>query len=533
MKDVVGLFVEGLAGLATLLAALGVSSWVGRASSRSGSDERGPRLRVLAGLVLTPLVVLALSPVAAGLCGWHDLMRAWLLLHAEHRRAWEVFWFVMLVLGAIEFLWRGWYAWRKRAFPVPPLMRSIMHAAVVTGVALAVVKGILGHDISTALASTALLTAVVGFALQGVLGNLLAGMSLHMSGSTAPGDWVAVGDVEGEVVETNWRETRLRTLGGHMLHIPNSKVADSVIHNMSRPTPRRRHHVEVGASYSDAPGEVIDALLQSALSVPSVLRDPPPTAYVERYQDFGINYVLRYWTDSYHQHTPIDGDVQRMIWYQFKRRGIEIPFPMSDKLLNDFMEVVYHQRVQPPPDSELERRARDLASSDFCRKLLADQDGAPLLSAAELRAVAGDIRHTRFSAGETIFRQGEEGDTAYVVVRGLVKGRVAHPDVPTVLFELGPGALFGEMNLITGLPRTATLTMESEVELLAIPRDAFTRILALRPEIPQELSALVAQRAAQNAAAYERLKAAGSGQAADALRQHSIFERFMQLLGRK
>ncbi len=81
----------------------------------------------------------------------------------------------------------------------------------------------------------------------------------------------------------------------------------------------------------------------------------------------------------------IDGDVARKIWYQFKRRGIEIPFPMSDKLLNDMMAVVSHQRRLPPQDDEIERRVGDLKDSDFCTRILVDADGQALLQDAELR----------------------------------------------------------------------------------------------------------------------------------------------------
>ncbi len=66
-----------------------------------------------------------------------------------------------------------------------------------------------------------------------------------------PFDWVRIGDVEGRVIETNWRETRLQTHGGHVLVVPNSTVANATIHNMSRPTPRRRHSLPVGAGYAD------------------------------------------------------------------------------------------------------------------------------------------------------------------------------------------------------------------------------------------------------------------------------------------
>jgi len=309
-------------------------------------------------------------------------------------------------------------------------------------------------------------------------------------------------------------------------------VASSVLHNMTRPTPLRRHAVHVGASYSDAPGEVIAALLEAAAAVPGVLRDPAPSAYVVEYKDFGINYRLRFWTERYFDRTAVEGDVMRMIWYQFKRRGIEIPFPMSDKLLNDFMAVVYRQRRMPPESEEIRRIARDLVGSDFIGRLLVDENGRALLSEEDLAGLAPSIRRVRFTAGEMIFRQGEAGESCYVVTRGTVRGRVEYSDVRQAHeFELGPGSLFGEMSLVTGLPRTATLVSPGEVEVLMISREAFTRLLALRKEIPEVLARIVAQRAEANMAAFERLKSLGDVNVAETLKHKNILSRFLRLLG--
>jgi CRP-like cAMP-binding protein len=387
-------------------------------------------------------------------------------------------------------------------------------------------------DISPLLASTALLTAVVGFALQGVLSNLLAGMSMHLTRSVLPSDWVRIGDVEGKVIETNWRETRLQTYGGHILVVPNSTVANATIHNMSRPTPLRRHTLPVGASYADPPGDVIDALVQAALSVPKVLRDPLPDAVVTEFKDFGINYVLRYWTQSFSTRQTIDGDVARMIWYQFKRRGIEIPFPMSDRLLEDFMTVVFNQRRLPPEDGEMTRRIADLKASDFCTQILVDGQGAPLLQDEDLRQVADKMRRHRYTCGETLFSQGDPGNTCYVVVSGRLHGRMEYEDAKqAVEFDLGPGALLGEMSLMTGVPRTASVFVQDEVELLEIPQDAFACLLGLHPEIPAVLSQLVADRAGKNAAALERLKSIPTEDLAQTLKQENILRRFLRIIG--
>lgn len=534
MTDFMGLSVVTVLAVVLLSMAYGLRAAIVGKRLRAISEGRSRVKSIsLLGLVLPAALVLVLTAPALLVCRLHHGFDAWMGMskHADYVTAWFVFWFLLLMQDACEVALRVFYRLRNKPFPIPKLIRDILRFLLLVGSLMLVAKVVLGQNISTALASTALLTAVMGFALQGVLGNLLAGMSMHIVRSTVPGDWVAVGDIEGEVIETNWRETRLRTLGGHMLVIPNGKVAESVIHNMTHPTPLRRVRISVGASYSDAPAEVIEALEQSALSVPEVLREPRPTALLTEYKDFGINYDLRFWTNHYEGRESLASEVQCRIWYQFKRRGIEIPFPMSDKLLNDFMEVVYNQRRKEPEDKELERNQAALRQSDFCHKLLSDAEGNMVVSDADLRTVASGLRRLRYTKGETLFRQGDTGSSAYVLLQGSLDGRIEFEgDVPAHRFTLGPGTLVGEMSLMSGLPRTATIDVAQEAELLEVPEAAFGRLLALRAEIPARLAELVAQRAAQNAEMYAKLKAMPPSGVGASLRRETILTRFRRLL---
>jgi small-conductance mechanosensitive channel/CRP-like cAMP-binding protein len=520
------------------LAVFAIASSVTLPLRRAINDHEHPAQGLLQGVkniighVSRPLAVLVVTELLLGTFRFWAWINQYLLRIPDDIKAWLSFWLIVLSINLVEGIARQVYIIRGRTFPIPELLVSIIRTILLVASAFAVLKTILDLDISPLLASTALVTAVVGFALQGVLSNLLAGMSLHVTRSVMPADWVRIGDVEGKVIETNWRETRLRTNAGHTMLVPNSTVATATIHNMTWPNPLRRHSLPVGASYSDAPGDVIDALVQSALSVPEVLRIPPPDAYVSEFKDFGINYILRYWTESFQERHSIDGDVARMIWYQFKRRGIEIPFPMSDKLLEDFMTVVYHQRRLPPEDEEITRRIADLKTSDFCTQILVDEKGNPLLQDNDLRQVAAMMRRIRYTFGEVLFSQGGPGDTCYVVVSGHLHGRVEYDDATQAIeFNVGPGALLGEMSLMTGLPRTATVHVQEEVELLEIPQNAFACLLALHPEIPAVLSQLVAERAAKNTAALERLKSITTEDLAQTLRQDNILRRFLRIIG--
>ncbi len=489
-------------------------------------------LKFLAGRISFPLSVLVLTRLLFLALGLHPYLAA-RAGPADFIFWWSVFWAAVTFLYLIETLLLLAYARSDRSFPVPALLRNIVRFIIILLAAFVVLRYGLKIDISPLLASTALLTAVIGFALQGVLGNLLAGMSMHLTRSVLPSDWVEIGSEEGKVIATNWRETRLRTIGGHTIVIPNSMVASSVIRNLTVPTALRRHDINVGASYSDAPGEVIEALVAAAKSVDKVLSRPAPSAYVTEFQDYGINYVLRFWTERYHDRVPIEGDVGRMIWYRFKRRGIEIPFPMSDKLLNDFMAVVYRQRKMSPEEDEIRRRAADLAASDLISSFLSDEEGNSLLREGDLERLARHTRRVRFTEGEILFRQGEQGNFCYILVSGELEGRIEYSDLdgsPAAVFAVKPGSLIGEMSLVTGLPRTATVRSLAESELLELGEEGFRQLLSFREEIPERLAELVSTRAAANAAELERLREINIEEAAESITKESIFRRFLNML---
>jgi small-conductance mechanosensitive channel/CRP-like cAMP-binding protein len=448
-----------------------------------------------------------------------------------YAHTWFLFWSLYALVRLVEGLFVEGFVQMGRVCPLSRLTRGILRLAIMMGIAFLLIRYQLNQKIGVLLTSTAIVTGVIGFAMQGVLGNLLAGMSIHACRTLTVGDWVSIDGMEGQVTHVNWRETRLRA-GGHIMIIPNGKVADAVIRNYSAPNTLRRHSVPISASYGDAPGDVIAALLEAADCIPDVLKTPKPDAYVTGFKDFSIDYVLRFWSKKYELATVIQGEVMRMIWYKFNRRGIEIPFPMSGRMLGNFMEAVHAQRFEKPLASEIERNVDDMLRCDFGRKLLANSEGVCILNRDELKEVARSVKRTRFTYGETLMRQGEEGESFYALIQGQVHGCITSSDTAKPLeFDLQPGAIFGEMSLLTGLPRSATMTAVTNCDLLEFDRAAFTQLLALREEIPRVLSDLAADRAAQNAASLERLKASGGPPVE--LARDGILRRLKRMLGER
>jgi len=261
----------------------------------------------------------------------------------------------------------------------------------------------------------------------------------------------------------------------------------------------------------------------AAREVPEVLDRPAPDALVTAFEDYGINYRLRYWTRNYQQRVLIDGQVCRHIWYKFKRRGIEIPFPMSDKLLNDFMTVVYQQRKLATDDQDVAAIAHQLAASQLGEMLPLD--------AADYARLAPRVRRELYTHGEALMTQGDPGDTFHVLVSGKLTGTITGDDVIT--FDVGPGAVLGEMSLLTGEARGATLVVAEGSVVLTFDREAFVALLGLTPEVPERLADLAAERLARNRAAADSARAERAQVIVDGDERASVLSRLLGFLGRR
>lgn len=481
--------------------------------------------------LMRPVAVLVLSGL------WLELVQRMPLTETireiwwQGTKAWLVLWGILLVLALFEGVTVSLYSLRGKTFPVPPLLRNIVRGFIVLAVVFSLLKYSLGVNISPLLASTALVTAVVGFALQGVLGNLMAGMSLHLVRSVVPGDWVRIDDVEGQVVEMNWRETRLRTNGGHYIILPNSRVANAQIHNMAYPDRRRRHEMLIPLRCTVPPEEAAHELAEAAAAVPGVLKDPPPTARIAGFKDYAVEYRLRFWSESYYNRVPLEGDVARMVWYRLRRRGIELPLPVAGEWVAQLRDA--WSRSEQTEREEIARRVDDLKKSELVSKWLVDRQGDPLIGHADLERLAEHVRRVRYATGEAIFRQGDVGTTCYVVVKGRLRGSMEFSDAPEpAVFDIMPGALIGEMSLVTHLPRVATVLALEETELLEISEIAFQYLLALRPDVPERLAAVVAERAAANAATLGRLKSVAAESVPKNITRKTILDKLLDLIGR-
>lgn len=175
-----------------------------------------------------------------------------------------------------------------------------------------------------------LLSVGIGFGLQNVTANFVAGLVLLFERPIRIGDRVTVGDVEGDVEEISMRATKVRTLNNISIIVPNSQFTSSNIVNWSYGDPRIRLDIDVGVSYGSNLDLVLKSLKEVALESPKVLKDPEPDVLLREFGESSWNMRLRLWIDNPERHHQVRSDINCAIVRKFRENGIEIPFPQRD-----------------------------------------------------------------------------------------------------------------------------------------------------------------------------------------------------------
>jgi small-conductance mechanosensitive channel/CRP-like cAMP-binding protein len=348
------------------------------------------------------------------------------------------------------------------------------------------------------LTTSAVGAVVAGLALQDTLGNLVAGLAIQVEKPFQLGHWIRLGEWEGEVAEITWRAVKVRTRDGNQVIIPNGELSKSALVNYSEPASPTRVHVDVGAAYEHPPSAVKAAILESLAHEPLVLDAPSPHVVLSAFDASAITYRAHFWIERIFLDEEATNRVRTAVYYSFKRHGISIPFPIQ----------VQYETVLPPSGPSDDARAgwdRLLAGTDLFG-LLDESDRHSLVTSAGAR-LYGD--------SEPIVLQGEPGSSAYVVCDGAV--RVLLEPGSREVATLGVGEYFGEMSLLTGEARTATVRAKGDCQVLEIAAEGFRRLLMQNPATLERIAATVADRRAGLAKAREAMVEATPREAASSL----------------
>lgn len=373
-----------------------------------------------------------------------------------------------------------------------------------------------GFSVAGLITTSAVLTAVIGFSLQDTLGNVMGGLSVQLDKSLKVGDWVSLGSGQatGRVTEIRWRYTAIETRNWDTIIIPNGALVKSQItilgRRMGAPVQTRRS-VDFFVDFRTPPTDVIDAV-ESALRKDPVQRmatDPPPHVLFIGIKDSYAHYVARYWLTDLAVDDPPDSATRVRIWYALRRAGIPLSIPASAI----FLTPDTPERDQRKTEQELDRRIAAIAQVDLFRGLGDDVR----------RELATHLAFTPFAAGERVCREGEHDDGLFVIVDGEAIVRIGSGTEEREVARLVGGQFFGEMSLMTGEARTATVVAATDLTCYRVNKAAFQVVLREQPQIAEDIADVLASRRTALSAVRDE---------ADEVKRHRTETAKQDLLGR-
>ena len=379
--------------------------------------------------------------------------------------------------------------WERVGRPMSRIFLDVFRLLVVAAVFMAVLfeAGVKPENLFT---GSAVVTAVLGFALRDTLGNVFAGLAIHAEHPFEIGDWIQYDSVQahiGKVVEINWRATKVITLDEAYVIIPNGQLAQASIRNFTKPEPWSRRSLFVVAPYGVSPQRVQQVILAAIRDSFGVLAHPAPSVVTNDFKERGVEYWVRFFTTEFDKRDRVDGMARDRIWYAFARERIELPVATQEIRLTTL--------PLPPiePASAGGRRREEC---------LRQVDVLAALDGPQMATLAAESRERVFAAGEAVIRQGDPGASLFVVMDGQVEVTASETAGPTVrLATLHAGDYFGEMSLMTGAPRSATVTAVVETRLLEVSREACRGILQAEPGLVERLGEALRRRLAGRAEA--------------------------------
>jgi small-conductance mechanosensitive channel len=419
----------------------------------------------------------------------------------------------LLLSGALLIV--DFFMARRLRFEIPAILRDFSLIGLFFVGVLLILYYRTDLDVTGLFTTSAVISIVIGLALQDTLGNLFSGLALQTERSFVTGDWVRFGDREGVVVDISWRATKLRTRANDLVIIPNSQISKDIVINYSRPSRVHAELVHIGVHYRHAPADVIAALEEASDQTAGILKRPRVDVRTEKFDDFAIVYEIKYWIKDYAELEDIADDFMTRVWYVFRRHSIEIPFPI--RTVNLRQVTAETERAEAQADDErIYDRLREVELFEA-------------LTEEEARALAVRARVEQFFTEETVLRQGAAGDSLYIIDTGRVEVVVSHDGRSERIAEAGPGEFLGEMALLTGEERTATVVTLQPTRFFVIDREAFRDTLLRNPAIVEEISETLTRRRAELEATHAELHRAAAATPEEEKRQ--ILSRIWDFFG--
>lgn len=374
---------------------------------------------------------------------------------------------------------------------VPELLFLLPRLVVLIVAFWLLLEGIWAVDLSSLATALGVGSLVVSLALQDTLSGLASGFLLLGDRPFSPGDWIRVGDIEGRVVDVNWRSSRIETRPGDLVIVPNSKLAGEIITNFDEPTRHHRVDVQVQVAFSNSPTKAKEMLLAAAWATPGVLADPAPSVRVVQVDDPLMTYQTRLWIDDYGIGPRVRSDFGSLVWYHSHRMGVPLPSPAYDLYHHDPAQEQAEATIGPEEVTAMLRAVPIL-------------DG---LDEAEFEVLAAASTVATFAEGEFVLGSDRTGNDVFVINQGLARVLVDDPaGNPVTVVELGAGDVFGILGASPDGPPPRVVAI-TDCKLVVVEGDVAGSVTSRNPEVSDAVTKLMSSRRGR----VERIQSGGVG----------------------
>ena len=378
----------------------------------------------------------------------------------------------LLLLNLLVFQQAPEGTWRYRA---PSLFQDLLRMLLVAIGAAIVLAVVWQQNLGGLIAALGVGSIVLGLALQETLGNLMSGIALLFEKPFTIGDWIAVGDEQGEVVEINWRSVHLRTRERNLLVFPNAVLGREYITNYARPSALQTLRLSFAFSLEDPPNQVKKVLRQTAEELDLVLEDPPPRALARDVLDDRIRYEAFLFIDKPRQIPQIADEYTSKVWYAARRAGLELPLPAGYEIKLD--------------DPRSRRGAVDV------RGCLGKAQGFEVLADDDIKRLSDTAQVLMFADGETVIGEGTVADAVYVISSGSLQVTWAPEGEVVASLMLGPGEVIGVASLARQQASHTHITCDGDATLIRVPNDVVDTCLQKDARLAHEFARLFDVRA--------------------------------------
>ena len=374
---------------------------------------------------------------------------------------------------------------RMKGRPVPKILKHMIGIAVFIVAVLLSLNLVFSGAYTSLLTLSSVIAVVIGLALRPIILDVFSGLSANLDSAFHIGDWIQIArrggssTYTGWVEEINWRTTHLRTRAGNLIICPNSTLSTAIITNHSRPSRLSRYELQVKLPPELDAERGRQVLLSAALACAGRASGPtlgtPPDVLITGMEASGVQYCVRFWLDPAELSADsVTDTVARSVLSHLRLAGI----PLSEKVL-----LSRESRVILDP-SHPASRAKVLAKATLFAGV----------SPEVLQLVAEGVRLARFSEGDHLIEQGSSGSDMYLLLEGAVDVLVDVDGKDVLVAHMQAGDYFGEMSLLTGEPRTATIRAATGALAYQIGREAISPVIESDPGLMDLLSRNLAER---------------------------------------